>query len=127
MTDKERFAIIKEGWTGAHYLDMDWLITQHERLCAELEDTHVAASIHADEHRKARREIEALRAQLDDAKDLLRDAGFLLIPNAPKLSHRICIFLAKLEELETPKCICGEINARHCPVHQELEKCDKGE
>ena len=71
--------------------------------------------------------VETLRAQLDDAKDLLRDAGFLLIPNAPKLSHRICIFLAKLEELETPKCICGEINARHCPVHQELEKCDKGE
>ena len=71
-----------------------------QTLRAELEDTQAAASIHADEHRKARREIEALRAQLDDAKDLLRDAGFLLIPNAPKHSHRICIFLAKLEELE---------------------------
>ena len=48
----------------------------------------------------ARVECQTLRAQLDDAKDLLRDAGFLLIPNAPKHSHRICIFLAKLEELE---------------------------
>ena len=39
----------------------------------------------------------------------------------------LCKLKAKLEELGTPKCICGEINSRHCQVHQELEKCDKGE
>lgn len=73
---------------------------------------------------------ETLREQLEMAIDVIRIISKGCPSHSPTctcLRDHAYIALFKLEDLESPKCICSEINSRHCPVHQELEKCDEGE
>ena len=87
------------------------LAIENQQLRAELEDALAAAFIHADEHRKARREIETLRAQLEIAKEALEQIEkYSTMVGYPEheLNHALGVeiphicneAIAKLEELE---------------------------
>lgn len=62
---------------------------------------------------------------LERAVEVLKAIAMNTHPDAFQLRCQADIFLKDngLYSSTEAKCLCGEINARHCPVHNELDSC----
>lgn len=83
----------------------EWELTQHDGACMIVSGPYFDDMIHVIE-KSALTELAKENAELKAKAAKLRES----LDECKKLCKKLAV-----------ECICGEINARHCPVHNEVQ------